>query len=123
MGSSSEQPPELPTPQRAEVPVRLEVHASGEARVNQAGRYLHLHYQDGVRRARRVEPSTQAEECPYPGLASFGREQARWFFGRDELTSELDEPLLSRSITPWSFSSPRSFNGTAVTCTGCAPTR
>ena len=89
MGSSSEQPPELPTPQRAEVPVRLEVHASGEARVNQAGRDLHLHYQDGVRRARRVEPSTQAEECPYPGLASFGREQARWFFGRDELTSEL----------------------------------
>ena len=28
-------------------------------------------------------------ECPYPGLASFGREQARWFFGRDELTAEL----------------------------------
>jgi len=89
MGSSSEQPPELPTPQRAEVPVRLEVHASGEAHVNQAGRDLHLHYQDGVRRARRVEPDEQAGECPYPGLASFGREQARWFFGRDELTSEL----------------------------------
>jgi len=31
----------------------------------------------------------RAGECPYPGLASFGREQARWFFGRDELTAEL----------------------------------
>ncbi|MBV9141929.1 MAG: hypothetical protein JO115_13605 [Pseudonocardiales bacterium] len=35
-------------------------------------------------------------ECPYPGLASFGREQARWFFGRDQLTSKLIARLDNR---------------------------
>ena len=89
MAPSGEQPPELPTPPPAGESVHLEAHASGEARINQAARDLHLHYQDGVRNARRVEASTQTEECPYPGLASFGREQVRWFFGRDQLTSEL----------------------------------
>jgi hypothetical protein len=50
---------------------------------------LYLHYQDGVRGARRVEWGTKVAECPYPGLASFDRDQARWFFGRDQLTAEL----------------------------------
>jgi WD40 repeat protein len=30
-----------------------------------------------------------AASCPYPGLAAFGPEQARWFFGRDRLIAEL----------------------------------
>ena len=38
-----------------------------------------------------------AEVCPYPGLAAFGPDQARWFFGRDRLTayliSQLDDRL------------------------------
>ncbi|MGH3829172.1 MAG: NACHT and WD repeat domain-containing protein [Pseudonocardiaceae bacterium] len=85
MGASGEQPPEQPPPS-----VRLEAHASGQAHVTQAGRDLHWHYRDGVRDARRTEPGQAIQgECPYPGLASFGREQARWFFGRDELTAEL----------------------------------
>jgi hypothetical protein len=57
--------------------------------VNQAGRDQHFYYGDGVRGARRVQPGTPAVECPYPGLASFGREQTRWFFGRDQLTATL----------------------------------
>ncbi|MGH8917855.1 MAG: hypothetical protein ACRD0H_05860, partial [Actinomycetes bacterium] len=94
MGASGEQPPEPPGDA-----VRLEAHASGEASVTQAGRDLHLHYRDGVHDARRAEPGTPAGECPYPGLASFGREQARWFFGRDELTAELVERLDARLST------------------------
>ena len=94
-----EPPPELLEPQPAGDSVHLEAHASGEARVNQAARDLHLHYQDGVRGVRRVKPGAQALECPYPGLASFGREQAQWFFGRDELTSDLITHLDARLST------------------------
>jgi WD40 repeat protein len=94
-----EPPPELLGPQPAGDSVHLEAHVSGKSRVNQAGRDLHLHYQDGVRGARRVKPGAQAVECPYPGLASFGREQAQWFFGRDELTSDLITRLDARLST------------------------
>ncbi|MCT2543310.1 caspase, EACC1-associated type [Streptomyces atratus] len=31
--------------------------------------------------------------CPYPGLAAFGPGQAQWFFGREQLTTELAERL------------------------------
>ncbi|MFJ2867467.1 hypothetical protein [Kitasatospora sp. NPDC087314] len=64
---------------------------AGRGRVYQAGRDLHLHYQDSVRRSRRVLRNEGAVpgECPYPGLAAFGTDQAQWFFGRDELTAEL----------------------------------
>ncbi len=102
MGRSGEQPPELPTPPPTVDSVHLEAHASGDARVNQAARDMHLHYQDGVHGARRVESGTEVQECPYPGLASFGREQARWFFGRDELTAKviahLDERLRTGGV-------------------------
>lgn len=69
---SGEQP-ELPTPQPAGGSARLEARAAGGARINQAGRDLHVHYPDGVRR---VEPGAKAMECPYPGLASVAGEQA-----------------------------------------------
>ena len=95
MGSSEEQSPELP-PQLAGESVHLEAHASDDARINQAARDLHLHYQDGARGARRVEAGKGTQECPYPGLAAFGREQARWFFGRDTLTAELITRLDAR---------------------------
>jgi Novel STAND NTPase 1 len=88
MGHAGEEPPEV-APQPAEQAVHYEAHAAGEARINQAGRDLHLHYRDGVHGGRRAEPGTGTAECPYPGLAAFGREQARWFFGRKQLTAEL----------------------------------
>jgi hypothetical protein len=94
-----EPPPELLAPPPAGDSVHLEAHVSGESRVNQAGRDLHLHYQDRVHGARRVKPGAQALECPYPGLASFSREQAKWFFGRDELTSDLITRLDARLST------------------------
>ncbi|MCX5097573.1 DNA-binding protein [Streptomyces sp. NBC_00365] len=75
---------------------RLQARASEGARIYQAGRDqhiaqrdLHLHYEDGVRRSRRAAPDTLAGECPYPGLAAFGEDQARWFFGRDAATADL----------------------------------
>ena len=90
MGSSGEQPPEQRMPPRpAGDSVYLDAHASGNAGINQAGRDQHFYYGDGVRRTRRVQPGTRVGECPYPGLASFGCEQARWFFGRDQLIAEL----------------------------------
>ena len=84
MPSSGEQPA---------VPIHVQAYASGEARVNQAGRDLHVHFADGVRR---VAPGAPEGECPYPGLAFFDRSQARWFFGRDGLIHELVERLDAR---------------------------
>jgi WD40 repeat protein/transcriptional regulator with XRE-family HTH domain len=36
------------------------------------------------------------EVCPYPGLAAFGPDQARWFFGRDQVTAHLISQLDDR---------------------------
>ncbi|MGW5266660.1 nSTAND1 domain-containing NTPase [Microbispora sp. NPDC004025] len=73
----------------------LNFHAevSGAGHVYQAGRDQHFYYQDGVRRRRKATPGEVVDHCPYPGLAAFGPEQARWFFGRDRLLAELTERL------------------------------
>ena len=76
------------TPAAAEG-IHLEAQASGDATVYQAARDQHLHFRDGVHAARRAEGPSGTDECPYPGLAAFGAAQARWFFGRDELTADL----------------------------------
>ncbi|MFI6737749.1 NACHT and WD repeat domain-containing protein [Nonomuraea sp. NPDC050451] len=68
--------------------VRQEAHASGHARINQAGRDQHFYYSVGPHTRRRTRPG-EALECPYPGLAAFAPEQARWFFGRDGLVADL----------------------------------
>ena len=94
-----EPPPELPAPQPAGNSVHLEAQASGEARVYQGGRDVVIRYHDGVCGACRAEPRGQAVECPYPGLASFGRKQAKWFFGRNELTADLITRLDARLST------------------------
>ncbi|MFC0436998.1 helix-turn-helix domain-containing protein [Kutzneria buriramensis] len=51
-----------------------------------------------------VAPADDAPACPYPGLAAFGPEDARWFFGRARSTAALvgrvaecvdrDQPLI-----------------------------
>ncbi|GIH67498.1 NACHT and WD repeat domain-containing protein [Microbispora siamensis] len=66
---------------------------SGAGRVYQAGRDQHFYYQDGVRHRRKAQTGEVIDHCPYPGLAAFGPEQARWFFGRDRLLAELTERL------------------------------
>src|SRR5262249_21589560 len=38
----------------------------------------------------------EVEVCPYLGLAAFGPEQARWFFGRERATAELVGRLTER---------------------------
>ncbi|WP_416981289.1 NACHT and WD repeat domain-containing protein [Streptomyces sp. T028] len=86
----------------------LEAQASDEARIYQAGRDqyvarrdLHLHYEDGVRTARRTSShSAVTAGCPYPGLATFGPHQAHWFFGRDTLIAELLLQLDERRHVP-----------------------
>ncbi|MFD5897181.1 AAA family ATPase [Streptomyces sp. NPDC060366] len=85
---------------------RLRAEASGEARIFQAARDqviaeqgdVHLHYLDGVRETRRVSAGTTAPpDCPYPGLAAFQRDDARWFFGRDSLIADVLTVLDERS--------------------------
>ncbi|MFE3252867.1 NACHT and WD repeat domain-containing protein [Streptomyces sp. NPDC059209] len=77
---------------------RLRAEASGDARIFQAARDqvvaeqgdVHLHYLDGVRETRRVSAETSAPpDCPYPGLAAFRQDDARWFFGRDSLIADV----------------------------------
>ncbi|MFF3375646.1 hypothetical protein ACFYXF_22190 [Streptomyces sp. NPDC002680] len=76
--------------------IRLQANASDRARIYQARRDivvaerdLHLHYEDGVSSAHKVLTASASEECPYPGLAAFGTDQAQWFFGRDALVAKL----------------------------------
>ncbi|MDX6501823.1 MAG: hypothetical protein QOG23_5083, partial [Blastocatellia bacterium] len=42
------------------------------------------------------------DSCPYPGLAAFGLQEARWFFGRDgvigDLISQLDDRLFGGGL-------------------------
>ncbi len=38
----------------------------------------------------------ELDECPYPGLAAFQTEDARWFFGRERVTTELVGRLAAR---------------------------
>ncbi|WP_326598239.1 NACHT and WD repeat domain-containing protein [Streptomyces sp. NBC_01803] len=85
--------------------VRLRAEASGQGRVYQAvgdqvitqRGDVHVHYADGTRRVLAADSSPSPEAidaaCPYPGLAAFEEEDARWFFGRDHLTAEVLEAL------------------------------
>jgi ABC-type glutathione transport system ATPase component len=99
MGSAGEQPPESRTTPSSKDAVHLEAHAAGHALINQAGRDLHQYYQAGVHVAQRAELGTVEDECPYPGLVSFGCGQARWFFGRERLTTKLMMNLDARLRT------------------------
>ncbi|MFD8493165.1 hypothetical protein [Amycolatopsis sp. NPDC059657] len=87
-------PPTTPLPR-----IHLEAHASGDSRIQLAGRDQHIYYRDGVRMRRRTVAGNPVRECPYPGLAAFGPEQAEWFFGRDGLVSELIDRLDRRLLS------------------------
>ncbi|PRY41371.1 NACHT and WD repeat domain-containing protein [Umezawaea tangerina] len=52
-----------------------------------------LYFQDGPHRVRSAAVDV---ECPYPGLAPFTTEQARWFFGRDRVVAELVRRVAER---------------------------
>ncbi|QTR02922.1 hypothetical protein J7S33_28605, partial [Saccharothrix algeriensis] len=73
--------------------IHQEGRASHGGTVNQAGRDLNFYHGDGVNTRRRTVPHHVVDECPYPGLASFEPEQAKWFFGRDGLVTELNARL------------------------------
>ncbi len=85
------------SPGDADAPrIRQEAHASGSGSIIQSGRDTHYYLRDGVRHYRQTDGPV-VEECPYPGLAAFTAEQARWFFGRArliaEVTSRIDNSL------------------------------
>ncbi|TCO60842.1 hypothetical protein EV192_103423 [Actinocrispum wychmicini] len=97
------------------VNAHLNAYASGSAQVFQAARDqfvvdrdLHIYLHNGVRVTRRTVSAPADVECPYPGLAAFESEQAKWFFGRDRLVAELvgkvghqlDEPGMQAVIAP-----------------------
>ncbi|KAA2254061.1 hypothetical protein F0L68_31105 [Solihabitans fulvus] len=79
--------------------IHLEATASDAARVYQSGRDQHIHHPRGVRDQRAAARDDPVRECPYPGLAAFGPEQAGWFFGRDKLVAELVTRLDQRQHT------------------------
>ena len=58
-----------------------------------------VYYGDGRHGRRRTMSDPVAGECPYPGLAAFEPEQARWFFGRDALVADLLGRLDRRLVT------------------------
>ncbi|MFD3482260.1 NACHT and WD repeat domain-containing protein [Streptomyces sp. NPDC058665] len=78
---------------------RLDARASRGATAIVAGRDVYITYTHGTRRRRRSEKGDPSRECPYPGLAAFGADSARWFFGRDQLVAELTTRLDRRLRT------------------------
>ncbi|MGE7438932.1 nSTAND1 domain-containing NTPase [Kitasatospora sp. NPDC001175] len=50
----------------------------------------------GRPQSRAAESDTVRPECPYPGLAAFGSREARWFFGREAVTTALLDRLAER---------------------------
>ncbi|MBF8190207.1 hypothetical protein ITP53_31675 [Nonomuraea sp. K274] len=94
-----DEPGVLRPDEQADPRIRQEATASGQAHVTQVARDQHQHYYDRTRSTLRTTSGTVAEECPYPGLAAFGREQARWFFGRDKPVADLIGALDRRART------------------------
>ncbi|MFJ7263264.1 hypothetical protein ACIQV2_24230 [Streptomyces globosus] len=75
----------------------IDVAGSGTAYV--AGRDQHLHFpRPGGANVHRAGAADT--DCPYPGLAAFGPQDAQWYFGRDRLVAELLERLAQRIHTP-----------------------
>lgn len=54
---------------------------------------FHIHHHHGTNTVHRSPAPTADIECPYPGLAAFAPEQARWFHGRDRLVGQIVERI------------------------------
>ncbi|MBB5956009.1 WD40 repeat protein [Saccharothrix tamanrassetensis] len=67
--------------------------------ITMVGRDHNVYYSDGKHGRRRTVSGPVVAECPYPGLAAFEPEQARWFFGRDALVADLLSRLDRRLTT------------------------
>ncbi|MGY0466174.1 nSTAND1 domain-containing NTPase [Kitasatospora sp. cg17-2] len=84
----------LPAPGRAPLPAQLrqDATATDGGQVFQAGGNVNVFLSPNGR-YQRPGPPTGDAPCPYPGLASFGLEQAAWYFGRETLVRELVDRL------------------------------
>ncbi|NJP43382.1 nSTAND1 domain-containing NTPase [Actinacidiphila epipremni] len=52
---------------------------------------------EALREAEEAQDRPAADErCPYVGLAAFGPEDAEWFFGREQLTADLEQRVGER---------------------------
>ena len=75
--------------------VQMHAQASGSSTIIQSGHDTNYYLSDGLRQ-RRLTDGPAAGECPYPGLAPFTREQARWYWGRQRQVAELIDRLDGR---------------------------
>ncbi|MEV0778474.1 hypothetical protein [Streptomyces sp. NPDC050428] len=91
--------PERNASDQAREGTHVEGHASRGATAIVAGRDVYVTYTHGTRRRRRSEKGDPSRECPYPGLAAFEADSARWYFGRDHLVAELTARLDRRLRT------------------------
>ncbi|MFI9325175.1 hypothetical protein ACIGXI_36105 [Kitasatospora aureofaciens] len=71
---------------------RATVYQSAGNMVVVQGGVHEYYYPGGEESVRTVSPST-GEECPYPGLRAFSRNEADWFFGRERLVHQVLEQL------------------------------
>ncbi|MEU5383765.1 nSTAND1 domain-containing NTPase [Kitasatospora cineracea] len=65
--------------------------SAGNMVVVQGG--VHEYYYPGGEESVRTLSPSAGEECPYPGLRAFGRNEADWFFGREALVHQVLERL------------------------------
>ena len=74
--------------------VRFETTVSDQAVAFVAGGNQYIRLADGA--VRTLSGTGDKSECPYPGLAPFGPESTKWFFGRDRMIATVCERLDSR---------------------------
>jgi WD40 repeat protein/energy-coupling factor transporter ATP-binding protein EcfA2 len=89
-------PPEPAENAEPAVHLHQDARVSGGGSAYQAGRDQVFHFEDGTRSAWRADPGAPDAQCPYPGLAAFGPEQAQWFFGREQAIAHLCEEMAER---------------------------
>lgn len=84
----------LPGSAQPEQLIRM-LQACGVSSAAEQARWL-----DALRRARRSPGKKMPADAPYRGLARFEPEDARWFFGREEIADRLAELVGSGTADP-----------------------